>query len=322
MNLRHLRTFVTIADAGGIARAGGRLNLSQPAASRQILTLESDLGVKLFDRVGRRFRLTSEGEYLLRRSRRLLLDADSLTEGAYALKKGQAGLLRVGASPPAIESTLAVFLPHYRRRHSGIELHLVEDGGLRLADRLERGDVHLALVAPDERFRQQPLFPLYVLGVLPEKHRLSRYRTLDIEELADEPVLLLNRSFAMREWFDAACSLARIRPRVLLESAAPHTIIALAGAGYGIAVVPSTVVVPRASVRPVPLVRGRVALGNWLTVAWDPLRVLVPFAEQFVEELVAHCGRAHPGREFIRRAAPPPRPKEPAKPIAKSNFAR
>ena len=124
---------------------------------------------------------------------------------------------------------------------------------LRLADRLARGDVHLALMMSDARFQQQPLFPLYVLAVLSEKHRLSRHRTLDIVELADEPVLLLNRSFATRGWFEAACSVAHIRPRVLLESAAPHTIIALAGAGYGIAVVPSTVLIPRGSVRAMPL---------------------------------------------------------------------
>ena len=98
MNLRHLRTFVSIADAGGIARAGSRLNLSQPAASRQILALEADLGVRLFDRIGRRFRLTSEGEDLLRQSRRLLLDADSLGARARALKGGHTGILRVGAT--------------------------------------------------------------------------------------------------------------------------------------------------------------------------------------------------------------------------------
>ena len=64
MNFRNLRTFVTIADAGGVARAATLLNLSQPAASRQIYALEAELGVKLFDRIGRRVQLTSEGEDL------------------------------------------------------------------------------------------------------------------------------------------------------------------------------------------------------------------------------------------------------------------
>src|SRR3954462_3821200 len=109
MNFGHLRTFVAIADAGGVHRAADRLHLSQPAISRQIQALEGSLGVPLFDRIGRRLRLTSEGDDLLRRSRRLIAEADSLTERAGALKKGEAGILRVGTTPQVIESTLAGF---------------------------------------------------------------------------------------------------------------------------------------------------------------------------------------------------------------------
>jgi len=58
MNFSQLRTFIAVADAGGFTRAAGRLNLSQPAASRQILALEGELGVQLFDRIGRRMQLT------------------------------------------------------------------------------------------------------------------------------------------------------------------------------------------------------------------------------------------------------------------------
>src|SRR4051794_34509342 len=62
MKLSQLRTFVAIAEHGGFARGAARLNLTQPATSRQISSLESELGVPLFDRIGRRIRLTSEGE--------------------------------------------------------------------------------------------------------------------------------------------------------------------------------------------------------------------------------------------------------------------
>ena len=100
MNFHHLRTFVIVADAGGFARASSRLNLTQPAASRQILALEAELGVALFDRIGRRIQLTAEGEDLLRRCRRLLEDAASLGERAHALKAGNTGTLRVGVHSP------------------------------------------------------------------------------------------------------------------------------------------------------------------------------------------------------------------------------
>ena len=71
MNFAHLRTFVAIADHGGFGRAAARLNLTQSAASRQIQGLEAELGVKLFDRIGRGVQLTSEGEDLLRRASHL-----------------------------------------------------------------------------------------------------------------------------------------------------------------------------------------------------------------------------------------------------------
>src|SRR5262245_25964746 len=147
MNLRHVRALVTIADAGGFARAADRLNLSQPALSRQIDALELDLGVKLFDRIGRRVRLTGEGEDLVDRGRRLLQDAEAMVDRARALKSGETGILRVGATPQVIENSLADFLTHFRSRHPGIEVHLVEDGGARLPTRLERGELHLAHIA-------------------------------------------------------------------------------------------------------------------------------------------------------------------------------
>ena len=311
MNLRQLRTFVAIADAGGLARAEGRLNLSQPAASRQIQALETDLGIPLFDRIGRRMHLTSEGEDLLRRSRRLLQDADAIGERARALKSGQNGILRVGATPQTIESTLAAFLTAYRRRHPGVEVHLVEEGTVRLPNRLGNGDVHLALIPYDERFQCRTIYPMCLLAVFSEHHPLRRSRTLEVAQLRDESLLLLHAGFGSRVWFDAACQVAHIRPRMLLESAAPHTIIGLAREGYGVAVVPSTALVPRAGVRAAPLAQRGAAIGRWLAAAWDPQRFLASYAEQFVEELVAHTRRDYPGREFIRRA-PPLRPKQSA----------
>jgi len=313
VDLRHLRAFATIVDAGGFARAAARLNLSQPALSRQIHALESDLGVPLFDRIGRRALLTSEGEDLLRRTRRLLTDAESLGERARALKSGHTGLLRVGAAPQATETLLAAFLPRYRRRHPGVEVHLVEDGGARLPARLEHGDVHLSMMpAGDARFRWRVLGPLYVLAVLPTSHRWGRRATLEVEELADAPLLLTRRDFGSRAWFDAACQMAHVRPLVLLESGAPPTLVALAQAGYGVAIVPSNTRMPRGGLRAVPIVRRGEPIGRWASISWDPRRFLAPYAAQFVDELADFARRAHPRPLLTRRLPPLPRPKEPA----------
>jgi DNA-binding transcriptional LysR family regulator len=168
------------------------------------------------------------------------------------------------------------------------------------------------MAVDDNRFRSRLLYPAYGLAVVSEKHRLSRRRTLEVTELMDEPLVLLRVGFASRDWFDTACRVAHVRPRVLLESGAPHTAIALAGAGYGIAVVPSTVAIPRDRVRGIPLVQRGAAIARWLTVAWDSERFLAAYAHQFIEELSMYCQRSYPGREFSRRAPPLPRPRETA----------
>ena len=310
MNLKHLRAFSTVAAVGGFARAAERLHLSQPALSRQIHALESELGLPLFDRVGRGVRLTSEGEDLLRRSRRLLAEADSLGERARSLKAGESGILRVGATPQVIENLLADFVPLYRRRHAGVEVHLVEDGGVRLHGRLERGEVHLTMTASSgTRFRDRLLYPMHLIAVLLPAHRLARGRTLELGELADEPLLVLGRDFGSREWFDLACRNADIQPRVLLESAAPHTLVALAATGHGVAILPSNARIGPGAIRALPLVHGGAPIGRWAHIAWDPQRFLAPYAEHFVEEIAAYCRRGFPGRDLVRRAPPLPRPR-------------
>lgn len=163
MNLRALRMFVTTAESGGLGRACTKLNLSQPAASRQIQTLEAEFGVALFHRVGRQLQLTSAGEDLLRQSRRLLADADVLSEQARALKEGRKGTLKVSATPQLMTTFLTSFLPRYRRHHPGIDVKLIERAAARQPSQLETGEVDLAITAPgDPRFPGRLLFPLYV----------------------------------------------------------------------------------------------------------------------------------------------------------------
>ena len=102
MDLRHVRTFVTVAEVGTVSRAAERLHVAQPALSRQIANLEDELGLKLFDRVGRRLVLTNEGEQLLNDCRGLLNYARALGEQAQVLRRGDVGVLRVSASPHLI----------------------------------------------------------------------------------------------------------------------------------------------------------------------------------------------------------------------------
>ena len=86
--------------------------------------------------------------------------------------------------------------------------------------------------------------------------------------------------------------------------------MALAGARYGIAIVPSTVQIPHGRVRAIGLMQGGAALGRWLRVAWDPQRFLAPYAQRFVDELVSYCHVSYPGRQLKRYLPQLPRPRE------------
>ena len=313
MNVRHLRAFAAIADLGGFARAAPSLHLSQPALSRQIHALEEQLGVPLFDRAGRGVQLTSEGQDLLPRTRRLLVDVEALAERACALKSGATGILRLGATPQVIEYLLARFIAAHKRLHPGVEVQLVEGGGEHMAERLAHGDVHLAcLPAGDRRFKGRLLAPMHLMAVFRRGHNLAKRAVLEFAELADEPVLVLRHEFGSRTWFDAACHMARVHPTVLLESSVPQTLMELAASGYATAILPSTASLRGSRIRAVPLVYRGASLGRWLAIGWDGQRFLAPYAAQFIDELAAATRVDYPGKELIRRAPRLPKPKESA----------
>jgi DNA-binding transcriptional LysR family regulator len=122
MDLRHLRTFVTVAEQGTVSKAAARLGVAQPALSRQIQDLEEDLGIKLFDRIRRRLVLTSEGEQLLGNCHGILGAIGSLKERAHLLRRPDAGVLKVAATPQTIDGVLSGFLSHYGKSRPNVQI--------------------------------------------------------------------------------------------------------------------------------------------------------------------------------------------------------
>ena len=199
------------------------------------------------------------------------------------------GITRVGATTQVIENLLAGFLARYRRSNPGIEVHLIEDGGARLPKRLDQGEVQLAIMPAGDDFPGRLLYPMYLIAIAQRVFRLNNAGCLEITELADQPVLLLSREFASRGWFEAACQMAHIKPRALLESTAPQTLVALARADHGVAVVPSPVAIQKDGVHAAPLVYRGAPIGRWTTIAWRAQRFLPAYAERFVGRSPPKC---------------------------------
>src|SRR5258705_1829139 len=145
MDLRRLRTFVAVAELGTVSKAALRLRITQPALSRQIRDLQQELGLRLFDRVGRGLVLTSEGEQFLGDCRGVLGHMESLAERAELLRRGDSGVLKVAAPPQTIESILSTFLPRYAERFPNVHVKLTEALGPDQSAMLERGEVHVGI---------------------------------------------------------------------------------------------------------------------------------------------------------------------------------
>ena len=274
MDLRQLKFFVTVADGLNVSRAAGVLNISQSALSRQIQALESRFGCRLFDRVGKRLVLTGEGERLLPQAAKLLEDAQALKVLGRSLAQGQVGFLRIGATPQTIASLLSRALVKFRRIYPGIEVTLVEGTNETLLDAIEKGSVHLAIAAPHANhfLARAELFNSHLLALMPARGRQAARKTVPIEALADKPILTLTRGFMTRQIFDEACMSAGLRPRIFLESASPHTLIALARKGHGIPVLSSSASVRPQMDRALQLVFNDRPIGRMVSAVWNPKR--------------------------------------------------
>jgi DNA-binding transcriptional LysR family regulator len=301
MDLKHARTFVTVADLGTVSKAAQRLHVAQPALSRRIGALEHELGIKLFDRVGRRLALTGAGMQLLADCRTLVGCATAVAERARQLQRGDSGVLRVAASPQIIEGAIAEFLRRYAQRYPDVAVKLLEViGWPDVVGMLERGDVDLvvnlrgALQPDDRRFASHALEAVDLLAACRPAVDLGDDGKIDIARLMPYPLLLLDSSYVFRRNFDAACRLAGLAPNVAFESRTPHTLLAMAESGHGVAIVPAVLRMAHRRLRIAAVTYRGKCLRVISTIYWDPRRTLPAYASAFCEQLGAHMREVFP----------------------------
>jgi DNA-binding transcriptional LysR family regulator len=297
MDLRRLRTFVAVAELGTVSRAALQLRISQSALSRQIIDLEQEFGFRLFDRVGRRLILTAIGEQLLGDCRGVLGHVGSLGERVEMLRRGDRGVLKVAAPPQTIESVLSTFLPRYSERFPNVQVKLTEALGPDQSALLERGDVHVGIrhdQYANKHLANRVLPPDEVLAACNPSLQLGHAGTIDIGRLASHPLLLLESGYSIRRVFNAACRLAGVEPNILLESRAPHTLLALAETGQGVAIIPSLLRTDRYALRIIRVTHRRKPLRERLVIQWDNRRPIPLYAVSFCEALAEYMGEILP----------------------------
>jgi DNA-binding transcriptional LysR family regulator len=191
MELRHLRYFVAIAEERSFTAAAERLWVAQPGLSTQIRRLETELGVRLFERHTRGVDLTEAGALFLERARAALAAADAASSVGSDLKGGAAGTLRVGLATPTRWKGTAALLERFARERDGVELTVLEgDAGTLWHDlregRLDAVIAPSSFASPDLRTLKLGTEPWAVL--MAEGHRLAGTGPIDSQQLQGERI--------------------------------------------------------------------------------------------------------------------------------------
>src|SRR3954451_2066883 len=286
MELRQLRYLVALAEERNFTRAAAREHIAQPALSQQIRRLEEQVGIALVERTTRRVALTSAGELLVGRARRILREVDSARAELEALTGIETGHVFVGVLHTMGPVDVSLVLAEFHERHPGVELTVREQSSEELAAMLRDDEIDLAFLSVTERVEgeglalRQLVSEELVLVVAPG-HRLAGRRRVRMAELSGEEVISYREGSRLRELLVGAGHDAGFDPRVKLESNESERIRRLVARRLGIAILPRSDAVRGGSeVSVAALVEP--TLRRDITLAWRDGRRLAPAAAAFL----------------------------------------
>jgi DNA-binding transcriptional LysR family regulator len=244
MELTALRAFVEVADHQSFSEAAESLFLTQPAVSKRVAQLESELGARLFDRIGRRVTLTETGQALLPRARRLLSDARDLAHLVDDLQGEVRGRLVMGTSHHVGLHRLATPLRRFTTDHPQVELDIRFMDSEAACRAVEAGDLELAVVTlpPDRppRLDLQPLWDDPLAFMVAHDHPLAGMECVSLRTLADFPAVLPGPTTYTRGILAAAMQDRGVTLKVAMATNYLETLRMLVATGLGWSLLPAT----------------------------------------------------------------------------------
>ena len=228
LEIRHLRYFLAVAEAGSFSRAADRLGLSQPNISQQMRDLETALRVNLFQRRGKRILLTSAGQIFQEHAHGILRQIENFLQ-ELSIEPGQMrGALHLGVVPILNVALIPQLLGMFAATHPGVSLNVEEISSTEIETALEEGrmDVGLGfLTRHSPNLHYERLCTDQFALVVHHSHPWAKRRVIDLTELHQERILQLPDSFVMRRMSDAICREHQVRPRIIAEINAIETLL-------------------------------------------------------------------------------------------------
>lgn len=212
--MKHLETFCKVAEMESFSRAGEAIYLTQPTVSGHIASLEQTVGLKLFDRLGRRVVLTTGGRVLYRYAKEILKLRDEALNAVYEFSHLIKGRITIGGSTIPGEYVLPKVMGRFQHEAPGISMRLIIADSQEVIDRLLAGEIEVGVVGmryEGERVDAYPLLHDRVIIIASPQHPLASRGKVSWEELRAAPLLIRERGSGTRKAFEGYIQAAGLR---------------------------------------------------------------------------------------------------------------
>lgn len=242
MDERRLTYFLAVVDEGSVTRAAGRLHVAQPSLSQALRAFESELGVQLFDRIGRGLRVSTAGAALIGPARQILRTTDEARNAISGVLELRTGTLEIAALATLAVDPMAGLIGRFRARYPGVEIQVLEpESADRVTALVRDGACELAaahLPLSRSQLIAHPLGEQELQFVLPPNMPTDE-RPLGARELARTPLVVSPPGTSTRMLLEQALATVGVTPQIAVQTAAREAIIPLVLAGAGAALLPA-----------------------------------------------------------------------------------
>ena len=253
MNSRQLQYAVVLSETKSFSTAAEKLNISQPALSKQIIALENELGVKLFDRGASPLALTASGEYFIAKAEKLLFEEDVLLKTLEKYKSGERGKLVIGAVPFRSSYMMPKLIKNIKEKFPNVQIELQEYGLSVLREGLLKGEYDFAIMnlpMNDPEFEAIPLTPDTLVLAVPEelKAHMEDWDRDEIDDLSvgkNLPFVTVGKEQEMRKLFDVLCAEANIEPDIYATVTGVATAWEMVKSGVAATIIPKQFVLAK-----------------------------------------------------------------------------
>ncbi|OED42478.1 hypothetical protein AB833_06875 [Chromatiales bacterium (ex Bugula neritina AB1)] len=246
MDINNLKAFIEVADKRSFSRSAETLHLTQPAVSKRIAALETELSARLFDRVGRSVHLTEAGKVLLPSARQISAELDRIEDVICNMGKGVSGKLSIGTSSYIGVHRLPTILKNFRSAYPDVVIDIHFGDSTTAMQSVEDGLFEIGLCAmhstAESHLKESEIWNDDLVIVVSRDHPLTEEQQPDIELLMKCPAVLPSLPSATRKTIDSALSTLNTKAAVSMEAHDLETVKTMASIGLGWACIPKVMV--------------------------------------------------------------------------------